>query len=361
MSDKNLAKRFVLKNIESYVKTALVFLIIYACYKIFNPFLLPVVWGIIIAIALYPLHNKLTRVVKKPSLSSLIITLIFLAIIIIPSVSFSSALIDSLQNFAADLRQGTLEVPPPGDKVKEWPLIGQQTYDIWSSFHENLSGALQKYHEQVRNAGERLVSLLSGFFGTLLIFIVSIILSGVFLANSKSSHTFAITFFTALIGKKGPEIVENSKKTVSSVVTGVLGTAVLQSVILAIALFVFKVPGAPIFSLIILFFAIAQIPLILVVLPLIIYMFSTATATSAIIFTVWAIFGAISDNFIKPMLLGRGLQIPMLIILIGAIGGMLAMGIIGLFIGAVVLALGYQLFQLWIEETKEAIEQEETD
>lgn len=255
---------------------------------------------------------------------------------------------ESTQEFAAQITQGSIEAPPPADQVKDWPLIGEKTYDAWSAFHENLASAFEKYNEQVKNLGEKMISILSGFLSTILIFIVSVIISGVFLANSKGGYNFVNTLFTALVGEKGLEMAENSKKTISSVVTGVIGTAVIQTIIISIGLFVFKVPAAAIFSLIILFFAIAQIPLIIVILPLIIYMFSVNSATSATIFAVWGILGAISDNVLKPMLLGRGLNIPMLIILIGAIGGMIAMGIIGLFIGAVILALGYQLFRFFV-------------
>ena len=92
-------------------------------------------------------------------------------------------------------------------------------------------------------------------------------------------------------------------------------------------------------------------------LPVIIYMFSAHPGMQAIIFMVWAILGGLSDNIIKPMLLGRGMEIPMLVILIGAIGGMMLMGIIGLFIGAVVLALGYQLFKMWIDDAQNATDE----
>lgn len=356
MKDVKLGNKFVLKSIESYVKTALVFLIIYACFVIFKPFLLPVVWGIIIAVALYPLHTKLTRLVKKSGLSSAIITLVLLAIIIFPSVSFTSALVDNMKELTTSFKEGTLVIPSPSDNVAEWPLIGEKTHAAWQSFSDNLTVGIQKYNEQIKSLGEKFISLLSGFAGSLLTFILAIIIAGIFLSNSKGGFNFVSTLFTALIGDKGPGMVENSKKTISSVVTGVLGTAIIQTTILAIALFVFNVPGAPIIALIILVFAIAQIPVILVVLPLIIYMFSVASGTSAAIFAFWGIVGALSDNFLKPILLGRGMQIPMIIILIGAIGGMMAMGIIGLFIGTVILALGYQLFQLWIEDTKEELE-----
>ena len=356
MSDK-----FVLKNIESYVKTALVFLIIYLCFLIFKPFMLPVIWGIIIAVAIYPLHVKLTKLVKKSGLSSAIITLVFLALIIVPSIFFSSALVDSVRDLSTGIEEGTLVVPPPSDNVAEWPLIGEKTHAAWQAFSDSFTAGFEKYEPQLKELGLKFVNILKGFAGTVLVFILAIIIAGVFLTNSKGALKFANTLFTALAGNKGPEMVDNSKKTISSVVTGVLGTAVIQTAIIAIALFVFKVPGAPIITLVVLFFAIAQLPAIIVMLPVIIYMFSELSGFQATLFTVWAIVGALSDNFIKPMLLGRGLEIPMMVILIGAIGGMILMGIIGLFIGAVVFALGYQLFQLWIEDTEEYLESKEAE
>lgn len=358
MSDIKLGNKFVLKSIESYVKTALVFLIIYACFMIFKPFLLPIIWGIIIAVALYPLHKRLAKRLKdKAGLSATIITLVLLAIIILPSTSFTSSLVDSIKVISTGIEEKTLVIPPPAEKVAEWPLIGEKTFAAWESFSENLTVAMEKYEEPLKNLGKKFLLLLKSFFGGLLVFILAIILAGVFLANSLSEYKFINTFFTALVGDKGPEMVENSRDTITSVVTGVLGTAIIQTAIITIALFVFKVPGAAIISLIVLFFAIAQLPPFLVMLPVIIYMFSVLPTTQAVIFAIWGFIGSISDSFIKPMLLGRGMKIPMLVILIGAIGGMMAMGIIGLFIGAVIMSLGYQLFQMWIEDTKEDLEQ----
>ncbi len=361
MSDLKLSDKFVLKNIESYVKTALVFLIIYLCFLIFKPFMLPVIWGVIIAVAIYPLHVKLTKLVKKSGLSSAIITLVFLALIIVPSIFFTSALVDSVKELSAGIEEGTLVVPPPSDSVAEWPLIGEKTHAAWQAFSDSFTAGVEKYETQLKELGLKFVNTLKSFAGSVLVFILAIIIAGVFLTNSKGALKFSNTLFTALAGNKGPEMVENSKKTITSVVTGVLGTAIIQTAIIAIALFVFKVPGAPIITLIVLFFAIAQLPPTLVMIPVIIYMFSELSGLQATIFAVWAFVGSISDSFIKPMLLGRGMKIPMLVILIGAIGGMILMGIIGLFIGAVVFALGYQLFQLWIEDTEEYLETEKTE
>lgn len=353
MSDLKLENKFVQKSIESYVKTALVFLIIYTSFMIFKPFLLPVVWGIIIAVALYPLHKKLTRLLKtKSGLSATIITLVLLNIIVVPSVSFTNSLVDSIQELTTDVKEGTLTVPPPTDDVAEWPLIGEKVHAAWQSFSDNMTAGIIKYKEQLKSVGEKFISILSSFAGGLLTFIIAIIIAGVFLSNSSGGYKFVNTFFTALAGDKGKEMVENSKATISSVVNGILGTAIIQTAIIASAFFAFHVPGAPILTLVVLFFAIAQIPVIIVILPVLIFMFSQLSGGAAAVFVIWTVAGALSDNFLKPMLLGRGMKIPMLVILIGSIGGMMIMGIIGLFIGAVILAMAYQLFYMWIEDTR---------
>jgi predicted PurR-regulated permease PerM len=151
MSEVKLGNKFVLKSIESYVKTALVFLIIYACFMIFKPFMLPVIWGIVIAVALYPVHLKLTKLVKKSGLASGIITITLLAILIVPSFSFSSALVDSVRELTASFEEGTLVIPPPADNVAEWPLIGKKTHAIWQTFSDNTVAGLEKYNEEVKN------------------------------------------------------------------------------------------------------------------------------------------------------------------------------------------------------------------
>lgn len=349
MKNSELANKYVSKSIESYIKTAIVFLIIYACFLIFKPFLLPVVWGVIIAIALYPLHLKLTKVFNKSGLSALLLSLILLSILVLPSVSFIEALIDGAKEFVANYNEGNFSIQPPPQKVADWPVVGESIYEIWNLFSTNLQAAVEQYHDEIKNILEWFVSLVKSISGSLLIFIVSIILAGIFLNISSKGFKGLYDIVVRLAGEKGNEIVDNSIKTIRSVVTGVLGTAVIQTTIIAIALFVFNVPAAPVLTIVCLFMAIAQLPVILLILPIIIYMFSVLSGGSAAILAIWLVVGGLSDNILKPTLLGRGLKIPMLVILIGAIGGMLLMGIIGLFIGAVIMALGYQLLQIWIE------------
>ena len=134
-----------------------------------------------------------------------------------------------------------------------------------------------------------------------------------------------------------------------SVAQGVLGVAFIQAILAGIGLLVMDVPGAGLWTLGVLLLAIIQLPTILLLGPIIIYVFSVADTVPAIVFMIWSILVGLSDNILKPMLLGRGVDIPMMIILIGAIGGMMLHGIIGLFIGAVILAIVYKLFIKWLE------------
>ena len=182
-------------------------------------------------------------------------------------------------------------------------------------------------------------------------FVVSIIIAGGFMTFAESCGNAAHRFFVRVGGlKPGGEWADMTVATVRSVLQGVVGVALIQTLLIAIGLFVAGVPGAPILSAIILVLCIAQIPALLVLLPIIAYMFSAADTTTAIIFTVYQLVAAASDNILKPMLMGRGLDIPMPIILLGAIGGMVMSGIIGLFAGAVVLSIWYKLFSLWLEQ-----------
>lgn len=366
MNNSDLKKDQVSGNIESFVKTALLFLIIYACFLIFKPFLVPVVWAIIIAVVFYPLHLKLSRLIgNRSKMSSLLISIILVAILIIPTIIFLDLLVDSLKEIAIQLKEDTLKVSPPPESVGDWPLIGKSVEKTWRFFSNNLTAAIESFRPQIRNIGEWMLSEIAGLAGGLFIFILSIIIAGIFLANSSNAYKLSINIFTKIVGDNGKKMVDNSKKTILSVVNGVIGTALIQTTIISIGFFVADVPGAPVLSLIVLFVAIVQIPVFLIVLPVVIYMFTIMSGVGATFFAIWCILGSLSDNIFKPLLLGRGMEIPMLIILIGSIGGMMLMGITGLFIGAVILALGYQLFQMWVgnnqEEAGEVEEKSETN
>ncbi len=156
-----------------------------------------------------------------------------------------------------------------------------------------------------------------------------------------------MSFGKRLAGERGVELVRVSAATIRSVAVGVVGVALIQAFLATLGFLAAGVPAAGVWGLLVLLLAIAQLPALIVMLPMIIYVFTTTDTTGAIIFAIWAILVGLSDNILKPLLLGRGVEVPMLVILIGSLGGMVTLGILGLFIGAVVLALGHQIYVAW--------------
>ena len=163
-----------------------------------------------------------------------------------------------------------------------------------------------------------------------------------------------------LVGSRGDEWAKLSALTVRSVATGVVGVAVIQSLLAIVGMIPMGVPLAPVWALAIMFLTIIQLPALIVIAPMIAYEYSVSSGTAATIFAIYMLIVGASDGILKPMLMGRGVDIPMLVILIGAIGGMMLMGMLGLFLGAVILALAYKLFESWIDETEKISEADGT-
>jgi predicted PurR-regulated permease PerM len=180
-------------------------------------------------------------------------------------------------------------------------------------------------------------------------FVASIIIAGVFLVSAEGGHKAAVKFSTSLAGSRGEALTNLSIETIRSVAKGVLGVAIIQALMSAAGLLVVGVPAAGIWSFAILMLAIMQLPPIIIMGPIAVWVFSVAEPTTATIFAIYAFVVSMSDGFLKPLFLGRGMEIPMLVILLGAIGGMIMSGIVGLFLGAIVLALGYQIMTAWME------------
>ncbi len=336
--------------VSASLRIGFVALLFILSYLILKPFIVMVVWGIIIAVGLYPLFRKLSNLLgNKEKLASTIITLTVLAILIVPSVLLLDSTIASVQNVAAEYDAGTLIVPPPSDDVAEWPLVGKSIYNIWKLASTNLEAALVTLEPQIREYGPKLINAIAGLGGTILLSLISIIIAGVLLLKAEPAEKAAHKIFRYLIGKDGKEFTKLASSTISSVVQGVLGIAVVQSVAAGILMLIFDIPAAGLWALIVLMLAIIQLPPTLILLPVAIYGFSIMDTTPAVIFLILSLIVSVADTFLKPLFLGRGVDVPMLVILLGAIGGMMVFGILGLFIGAVVLAIAYKVFLALID------------
>ena len=340
----------ITNSIEITIRLGLLIMLALWCLLIFMPFIVPVMWAVIIAVAVYPLFLKLKSVLGgRTKLTTAVYIILALAILITPTVMISGSLVDTAQDLHDRHEEGTLTVAPPDESVQDWPVIGDEVYDVWTEASSNLDETINHYKPQLEEISDKVVSTAVGAGGTILIFIVSIIISGILMANAASGYHLVVRLFSRLTNDKlGVAYTDLSRDTIRSIAQGVLGIAVIQAVLSGIGMYIMDVPAWGLWTLFVLILAIVQLPPILMMVFIIAYVFSVADTTPAIIFAVYAVIVSSSDMFLKPLLLGRGVSTPMLVILIGAIGGAIREGVIGLFVGAIVLALGYELFMAWL-------------
>jgi predicted PurR-regulated permease PerM len=277
-------------------------------------------------------------------------TLLVLVVLVVPAVMLSGTLVDSAHSFAMQLRAGTWAIPPPPEGVSKWPLIGEWLASFWSLASENLGAALHMIEPQLKTVGTWLLSAAAGAGFGILQFAVAIIIAGVLLAHSSGAHYAAHVIATRFAGERGAEIANLAEATVRSVARGILGVALIQTLLAGLGFLIAGVPGAGFWAMLCLVFAVVQIGISPIAIPVVIYVFSTADIVTGVMFLVWNGFVTLLDNILKPILLGRGVEVPMIVIFVGAIGGFLASGIIGLFVGSVVLVLGFKLFLAWLNE-----------
>jgi len=339
----------VSQAIEISIRLGLIFVIVAWCLKILMPFVSVIVWGAIIAIAVYkPFLSLMGKMGGREKLAATSISVIGIAIILVPVIWLSASLVESATNMGTQIIDGTIKLPVPPENVRSWPLVGEKVYGLWQQASANIVAFAHKYPEQVSAIGVKLLSLAAGVSGAVLQFVISMLIAGVFLSSADTISQVMQNFAQRLMGEPGGKIVGLSTATVRSVAVGVLGIALIQGILAGVGMMLADVPAAGLIAFVVLVFAIAQLPPFLVLVPVVFYVFSVSSTTVAVVFMIWAILVSMSDMVLKPLLLGRGVDVPMLVILMGAIGGMVTSGIVGLFTGAVILALGYKLFQAWM-------------
>jgi predicted PurR-regulated permease PerM len=347
-------RNFLRRAIEISVRIALVVLLAFWCFQLVLPFIQPIVWGIIIAVAAQPLFRRLEGALRGRSrLAAALLVVAALLLLIGPTVALTANLVETAAKLSGELREGSLAVPPPPAFVANWPVIGDELHAFWDKANRNLESALRQIAPQLKGIGLWLVSTGATTGVGIVKFVISIVIAGALLANGPRAAGAVRGIATRLAGERGDELTQLAGATVQSVTRGILGVAVIQSLLAGVGMLAVGVPASGLWALLVLLLAVIQLPPLLVLAPVIVYVFSTSSTFVAIVFAVWSLLVGTSDTFLKPVLMGRGVDLPMLVIFMGAIGGFLRAGIIGLFVGAVVLALGYTLFTAWLEETPE--------
>lgn len=337
--------------IEAAIKIAILGLMIVVTLRIISPFIMPVAWGIIIAVAVEPFIKKLTnRLGGRRKLAAVLFALVVIGALIVPSIKLATSSIDLVQTLSAQIENDTLAVPPPPERVEEWPVIGTSVYQSWSLASSNLDAALHKFGPQLKEGAIALLGSIGGGVREIFMFIISVVISAALLATSDRGSAAVTNIVSRFAGARGPELVSLGTATIRGVMQGVIGVAFIQATLSLIGMAAVGVPAAGVWAVLVLVLAVIQLPPILILGPIAIWVFSFTSTVPAVIFLVWALLVSGCDGFLKPILMGRGVDAPMLVILIGALGGMMMSGIIGLFVGAVIVAISYTLFMAWVGE-----------
>lgn len=344
-------------SIELLVKLGALAVLIIWCYRILEPFLIMIVWGMIIAVAAFPAFAWLRRTLRvRDGLAAGLVSLLLIAAIIVPVLMISDIVIDGSRQLLAHIREGDISIPLPPDKVKQWPVIGETLWNIWHEAATDMVHALAPFQPQLKAAGKTALQAAGGVTWGVTQFVFSIFVAGVLLAHSVPSIKLARRISRRLMGPSGIQSLALMTGTIRSVTSGILGVAFIQALLAGVGLTMIGIPMAGLLTLVCLMLCIVQLGVVLVAVPSIIYVFTTQDTTPAVLFTLYMGFVMVIDNILKPLLLGRGVKVPMLVIFVGAIGGFLASGIIGLFVGAVILVLTHQLAVQWLKNVERRLD-----
>ena len=346
-------KLFSREMLDVLIRAGLIATLVIACYFVFHPFLNLMLWSVILAITLYPLHARMVRHLGgKQGLTATLLVAISIGVLLVPVYLLAMSLADSVTTTLATARTGSFHVPPPAASVADWPLVGPKIHGIWAQAANDLTGLAKQFAPQIKAFSLGLLGKLAGLGVGLLIFIAALVISGIFMAFAQSGERSAVQIASRMFGPgRGPGIVELCTATVRAVAQGVVGIAFIQMLLVGVGFVLMGVPAAGLLALAVLVLGIMQVPATLITIPVIIYVFATrGFDVATIVFAVYEFVAGLADNVLKPLLLGRGVAVPMPVILIGALGGMVTNGIIGLFTGPVLLAVGYQLFWQWVRD-----------
>jgi len=344
--------------LDVLIRAGLILALALLCYRIFSPFLVLMVWALILAITLYPLHRGLAaRLGGRKGWAATLITVLGVALIVAPTAVLLNSLGDSVHRVIYEVQQNTLQIPPPSPGVAEWPVVGTKIHAYWQLAHDNLPALVQSLQPKIGELAKEAVAMVASIGGGILAFVASFIIAGIIMAFGEAGDRASRAIFARVFGfERGEQFAMLSVATIRAVAQGVIGIAFIQAILVGLCLLLAGVPLAGLLAVVVLVLGIAQVPALVVTLPAIAYLWMSGDygTGEAALYSVVLFIAGMADNVLKPLMLGRGVDAPMPVILLGALGGMAAAGILGLFAGAVLLALGYQIFMAWVDANPEA-------
>jgi predicted PurR-regulated permease PerM len=357
--DLEVEMRLSRKLLDVFIRAGLVLALTLLCYKIFSPFISLMAWALILAVTIYPAHLKLAhRLGGKQGLAATLLVLGGTVLIVAPTAVLLTSMGHSIHDLVVSVRDHTLHVPAPSPSVAEWPIVGKRVHGLWSQAHENLPAVVQGIQPQLTELARKALEMVASIAGTVLQFLASFIIAGIIMAFGESGAASIRRIFGRIAGPlRGEEFARLSTATIRAVALGVLGVAFIQAIVVGLVMIVAGVPFAGVLAMVVLVLGIAQAPALLITLPVIVWIWMSGNygTPAAVVHSVLLFVAGMLDNVLKPLLLGRGVDAPMPVILLGALGGLASAGILGMFVGATLLALGYQIFMWWVATNPDAV------
>ncbi|MET0621987.1 MAG: AI-2E family transporter [Pyrinomonadaceae bacterium] len=343
--------------LDVLIRAALVGGLAVLCYRVFSPFLTVAVWSVILAVTLYPLHQWLARRVgRRQWLASTILLVFGVLLVVIPTALLLNSFADTVRSFIGTVQQNAVSIPPPREGVERWPVVGRQLHETWSKAHADFPGFVRSIQPEAGELARTALGAVASVGGSLLLFMASFVAAAVVMAYGESGARNSRAICRRVAGgARGEALARLSAATIRAVALGVVGVAFIQAVLIGLALLLAGVPGAGVLALIALVLSIAQVPALVVTLPVVVYIWSSGDygGAAAVVYTIILLLTGAADNALKPLMLGRGVDAPMPVILFGALGGMAGGGILGMFVGATLLALGHQILMSWADAETE--------
>jgi predicted PurR-regulated permease PerM len=338
-------------TIDIAIRLGLLGLLAYWSLLVIGPFVTVLLWSGILTVALFPVFDWLARFLGSKPLAAAILTVLSLLIVLGPVMWLGFAMIGGIELMVEGIDTGELAIPAPPGFIRSWPVVGDHLYQLWSRAATNTEAILLEAAPYLRPVGSKLLSMSQSVAIGLLEFIGSIVIAGFLYAPGPRILDFIRVLLRRILGHESQEMVQLIGSTIRNVARGVVGIALLQSLLAGIGFVVAGVPAAGLLTFLALLLGVVQIGPSILLIPVIIWSWMTMEPVSALLFTAYLIPVGLADNILRPLVMARGLATPMPVILVGVIGGMIAYGISGLFVGPIVLAVLWALVQEWAADT----------
>lgn len=355
MADQSVGRTPVGKLADVVLPLLVVALLIALCVQLLIPFVGLLLWTIILAICFHPVHRRLMARGLSNRVSASVVGVGLTALVLIPVAIAALNAAGNIPDIAG-LLKGETHLRPPPQRLLDIPYVGPKIHALWTQASVDMPAFAQKFAPQIATFTKGLISRAGGMLVAVLALILAVIFASIMLAYWKTTREFAASLLERVTGDRarGEHYMSIIAATIQSVANGVIGVAFVQALLCGIGFFLVGIPGAGILSLVAMGLGVVQVPVLLVTIPAIIFAFSVKSTGVAIAFTIWFLISGLSDAALKPLMIGHGLEVPMPIILLGVIGGVIAYGLVGLFIGAVLLAVGWIVLLEWLEKPEEA-------